>query len=122
MKLIAVLCFMSLFFFSSCLYTNVKTPGWYYSQSYTDVKGMEVTGKMSGEACASSYLWAVYTGDESFDTAVSNAVGNKADMLFNVHTDYSFETYFLNIYFKRCTKVTGIGVKIPSGVKAIKNE
>ncbi|EMO26426.1 hypothetical protein LEP1GSC170_2951 [Leptospira interrogans serovar Bataviae str. HAI135] len=25
---------------TNCIYTNVKTPGWFYSQSYTDVRGM----------------------------------------------------------------------------------
>lgn len=113
-----VLLLLAALFFNSCLYTNIKTPGWYYSQNYTDVKGMEIVGKLSGEACGESFLWAIYTGDESFDTAVSNAIGNKADLLFNVQTDYSTESYVFNLKMKRCTKVTGIGVKIPGGVKS----
>lgn len=102
---------------SSCLYTNIKSPGWYYSQSYNDVKGMEVVGKLSGETCGEAILWAVYTGDESFDTAVSNAIKDKADLLFNVQTDYSTESYVFNLKVKKCTKVTGIGVKLPGGVR-----
>jgi hypothetical protein len=104
----------------SCLYTNVKSPGWYYSQNYTDVKGMEIVGKLSGETCADAWFWAVYTGDESFDTAVSNAIKDKADLLFNVQTDYSTESYVFNLKMKKCTRVTGIGVKIPGGVKSSK--
>lgn len=105
------------FFLTSCLYTNIKSPGWYYSQNYTDVKSMELVGKLSGETCGEAWFWAVYTGDESFDTAVSNAIKGKADLLFNVQTDYSTESYVFNLKMKKCTKVTGIGVKIPGGVK-----
>ena len=107
-------------FLFSCLYTNVKSPDWYYSQSYTDIKGMELVGKLSGETCAEAYFWAVYTGDESFDTAVSNAIKGKADLLFNVQTDYHVESYVFNLKMTRCTKVTGIGVKLPDGVKSSK--
>lgn len=108
-------------FFTACLYTNVKSPGWYYSQNYTDVKGMELVGKLSGETCGDAYVWAVYTGDESFDTAVSKAIKGKADMLFNVQTDYHTESYFFGIKMKRCTKVTGIGVKLPAPIEKLEN-
>lgn len=118
--MIKVFLFLVVSFLSSCLYTNVKSPGWYYSQSYSDVKDMEIVGKLSGETCAEAWLWAVYLGDESFDTAVSNAVKGKADLLFDVQTDYSTESYVFNLKMKRCTKVTGIGVKIPGGIKSAK--
>ena len=109
-----------LFLLNACLYTNIKSPGWYYSQSYSDIKGMELVGKLSGETCAEAFLWAIYTGDESFDTAVSNAIKDKADLLFNVQTDYSIESYIFNLKLKKCTKVTGIGVRLPGGVKSAK--
>ncbi|MCB1180217.1 MAG: TRL-like family protein [Leptospiraceae bacterium] len=107
---------------NACIYTNVKSPGWYYSQNYTDVKELKIVGKLSGKSCSKSYVWAVYTGDESFDSAVSNAIKGKADMLFNVQTDYQIESYFFFIYARRCTKVTGIGVKFPGEIKKIEAE
>ncbi len=98
----------------NCIYTNVKTPGWYYSQSYSDIKGMQTVGRLAGETCSESWFWLVYLGDESFETAVSKAVENKADLLFNVQTDYSLEQIFFGAKLKKCTRVTGIGVKFGS--------
>lgn len=97
---------------SSCLYTNVRTPGWYYSQNYGDVKGLQGVGPLSGQSCSKSYLLAVYTGDESFEAAVQNAIQGKADMLYDVKTDYYMESYVFGLYFKKCTRLSGIGVKL----------
>ncbi|HMV80355.1 MAG TPA: TRL domain-containing protein [Leptospiraceae bacterium] len=104
-----------LILFMNCIYTNVKTPGWYYSQSYADIKGMQTVGKLSGETCSESWFWLVYLGDESFETAVHKAVENRADLLFNVQTDYSLEQILFGfLRLKKCTRVTGIGVKFGS--------
>lgn len=97
---------------SSCLYTSVRTPGWYYSQNFGDVKGLPTTGRLGGESCARSILWAVYTGDESFDAAVQQAIDGKADLLYDVRTDYYTESYVLGLYLKKCTRVTGMGVRL----------
>ncbi|RHX82502.1 TRL-like family protein [Leptospira yasudae] len=110
------ICFILLITFitiGNCIYTNVKTPGWFYSQSYTDVRGMEPVGKLSGQSCGESWLWLVYTGDESYEAAVQNAIQDKADLLFDVQTDYYIKSIFFNLYFYKCTRVTGIGVKLP---------
>lgn len=102
---------------SSCLYTSVRTPGWYYSQNFGDVKGLPTVGRLGGESCARSYLWAVYTGDESFDAAVQEAINGKADLLYDVRTDYYTESYIFSIYFKKCTRVTGMGVRLVPPIK-----
>lgn len=43
---------------TNCIYTNVKTPGWFYSQSYTDVRGMDPVGKLSGQSCGEGLVLA----------------------------------------------------------------
>lgn len=103
---------------TGCLYTNVRTPGWYYSQNYGDIKGMQIVGRMTGEACSNSYLYLIYTGDESYEAAVGSAVEGKADLLFNVQTDYAYTSFVFGFYAKKCTRVSGIGVKFPAGVLA----
>ncbi|TGM16054.1 TRL-like family protein [Leptospira selangorensis] len=103
----------AIMFLTNCLYTNIKSPGWYYSQSYSDVRGMEPVGKLEGTSCGTSWLWMVYTGDESYEAAVQNAVKDKADLLFDVQTDYSYKSFIFALYFEKCTRVTGIGVKLP---------
>ncbi|TGK27976.1 TRL-like family protein [Leptospira gomenensis] len=104
---------ISVTFITGCLYTNVKTPGWFYSQSYSDVRGMEPVGKLSGQACGEGWFWMVYTGDESYEAAVQNAIQDKADLLFDVQTDYYVKSFLFNLYFHKCTRVSGIGVKLP---------
>lgn len=104
-------------FASSCLYTSVRTPGWYYSQNLGDVKGMPTVGRLAGESCARSYLWAVYTGDESFDAAIQEAINGKADLLYDVRTDYYTESFVFSLYMKKCTRVTGMGVKLSPALR-----
>ncbi|EMJ67342.1 TRL-like family protein [Leptospira interrogans str. 2003000735] len=101
--------FIVLITITNCIYTNVKTPGWFYSQSYTDVRGMDPVGKLSGQSCGEGWFWLVYTGDESYEAAIQD----KADLLFDVQTDYYVKSIFFNLYFYKCTRVTGIGVKLP---------
>ncbi|EQA43911.1 TRL-like domain protein [Leptospira broomii serovar Hurstbridge str. 5399] len=55
----------------------------------------------------------VYTGDESYESAVQNAVKDRADVLFDVQTDYSYKSFVFGLYFEKCTRVSGIGVKLP---------
>ncbi|WP_243393235.1 TRL-like family protein [Leptospira perolatii] len=100
-------------FLSSCLYTNLKSPGWYYSQSYSDIRGMDPVGRLEGQSCGTSYLWLVYTGDESYEAAVQNAIKDKADLLYDVQTDYFLKSFLFGLYFEKCTRVSGMGVKLP---------
>jgi len=102
MKKILVAFAVSSLFLSGCAMVATPVNG----QLFTDVKGPINVGSgyassKTGEACASSILGAIATGDASIDTAKKNA-GIKEVTTIDHHS-----TSVLGLYSQFCTIVKG---------------
>jgi hypothetical protein len=94
---------------SACgiLYTDVKVPRGYRSATPSDVKTASDDPTVSGRSCAHSLLWLVAWGDESYDSALKNALGPRDGIMYDVRSDVKVNAYVLGLYTKTCTILSG---------------
>jgi hypothetical protein len=94
---------------SACgiLYTDIKAPRGYRSATPSDVKTAPDDPTVSGRSCAHSLLWLVAWGDESYNTALQNALGTRDGIMYDVRSDLKVNAYVLGLYTKTCTILTG---------------
>jgi hypothetical protein len=94
---------------SACglLYTDVKVPRGYRSATPSDVKTAPDDPMVSGRSCARSLLWMVAWGDESYDTALKNALKDHDGIMYDVRSDVKLNLYLFGLYTKTCTILTG---------------
>jgi hypothetical protein len=94
---------------SACgiLYTDVKVPRGYRSSTPSDVKTASDDPTVSGRSCAHSLLWLVAWGDESYDSALKNALGPRDGIMYDVRSDVKVNAYVLGLYTKTCTILSG---------------
>jgi TRL-like protein family len=90
---------------SGSLYTNVKANFncWHGDEgSCVGENGPKAAGSKSGEACASTILMLITTGDMSLKTAASNGGISRVASI-----DYSTMNVLGSLYMKSCTIVNG---------------
>ena len=94
---------------SACgiLYTDVKLPRGYRSATPSDVKTSPEDPTVSGRSCAHSLLWLVAWGDESYDSALRDALKEHDGIMYDVRSDLKVNAYALGLYTKSCTILTG---------------
>ncbi|MFI5361349.1 MAG: TRL domain-containing protein [Elusimicrobiota bacterium] len=94
---------------SACgiLYTDVKVPLGYRSATPADVKTAPDDPSVSGRSCSRSLLWLVAWGDESYDAALKNALGQRDGILYDVRVDIKVNAYALGLYTRVCTQMSG---------------
>ena len=98
-------------FLSGCIYSNVEVPRAYRSASPIDVesKYKKSDKTVKGEGCNKMVLFSVAWGNGGYAAAVNHALENEppGSILYDVHTDVKAESYFIGVYSKVCTVVTG---------------
>jgi hypothetical protein len=94
---------------SACgiLYTDVKVPRGYRSATPSDVKTSSDDPKVSGRSCSYSVLWMVAWGDESYDSALKDALKEHDGIMYDVRSDVKVNAYALGLYTRVCTILSG---------------
>ena len=94
---------------SACgiLYTDVKVPRGYRSATPSDVKTAPDDPSVSGKACSRSLLWLVAWGDQSYNTALKDALKEHDGIMYDVRSDVKVQAYVLGLYTKVCTILSG---------------
>ena len=92
---------------SGILYTDVKVPRGYRSATPSDVKTSPDDPKVSGRSCSHSVLWLVAWGDESYDSALRDALKEHDGIMYDVRSDLKVQGYLLGLYTKECTILSG---------------
>jgi hypothetical protein len=94
---------------TSCgiLYTDVKVPRGYRSATPADVKTAPDDPTVSGKACSRSLLWLVAWGDQSYNTALKDALKEHDGIMYDVRSDVKVNAYVLGLYTKVCTILSG---------------
>jgi hypothetical protein len=94
---------------SACgiLYTDVKLPRGYRSATPSDVKTSPEDPTVSGRSCSRSVLWLVAWGDESYNSAMKDALKDRDGIMYDVRSDLKVNAYVLGLYTKVCTILSG---------------
>lgn len=94
---------------SSCglLYTDIKVPRGYRTATPAEVKSAADDPVVTGKSCNRSALFLFAWGDASYAKAVSDALGARDGILYDVKADVKVDAYLLGVYAKWCTVVTG---------------
>ena len=110
-RLTGSLLVLTVLFLGGCIYSDVEFPRAYRSASPVDVQSKyKISDKIvTGEACNKLVLFVVAWGNGGYAAAVRNALENEPPgaILYDVHTDTKAESYFIGVYSKVCTVVTG---------------
>ena len=110
-RLTSSLLVLTVFILGGCIYSNVEVPRAYRSASPIDVesKYKKSDKTVKGEGCNKMILFSVAWGNGGYAAAVNHALENEppGSILFDVHTDVKAESYFIGVYSKVCTVVSG---------------
>lgn len=94
------------------IFTSVKVPQSWNSNTASDVGSASVLGEVEGEACASNILGLIALGEAGYDDALKAALKQKAgaSSLYDVRVDSRLFNV-LGIYSQFCTVVHGTAVQ-----------
>ena len=96
---------------NGCIYSDVQVPRAYRSASPVDVESKAKASDkvVTGEGCNKLVMFLVAWGNGGYAAAVNNALENEphGSILYDVHIDVKAESYFIGVYSKVCTVVTG---------------
>ena len=110
-RLISSLLVLTGLILGGCIYSDVQVPRAYRSASPVDVESKAKSSDkvVTGEGCNKMVLFLVAWGNGGYAAAVSDALKNEPPgaILYDVHSDTSAESYFIGVYSKACTVVTG---------------
>ena len=94
---------------SSCgiLYTDIKVPRGYRTATPAEVKSAPDDPTVTGKACNRSAIYLFAWGDGSYAAAVTDALGKRDGILYDVRADVKVNAYVLGLYTKVCTMLSG---------------
>jgi hypothetical protein len=94
---------------TSCglLYTDVKVPRGYRTATPAEVKSSPDDPTVTGKACNRSVIYLFAWGDGSYAAAVSNALGKRDGIMYDVRADIKVNAYVLGLYTQACTMLSG---------------
>lgn len=94
---------------SSCgiLYTDIKVPRGYRTATPLEVKSAPDDPSVTGKACNRSAIYLFAWGDGSYAAAVTDALGKRDGILYDVRADIKVNAYVLGLYTKVCTVLSG---------------
>jgi hypothetical protein len=95
------------------IFTSVKVPQSWNSNTAMDVGNATVMGEVEGEACASNILGLIALGDAGYDDALKAALKQKAgaNSVYDARTDSRIFS-ILGIYSQYCTVVHGTAIQL----------
>lgn len=98
------------------IFTSVKVPQSWNSNTAQDVGNATVLGEVEGEACASNILGLIALGEAGYDDALKAALKQKAGAtsMYDARTDSRIFSV-LGIYSQFCTVVHGTAIQTSSG-------
>lgn len=97
------------------IFTSVKVPQSWNSNTAADVGSATVLGEVEGEACASNILGLIALGEAGYDDALKAALKQKAGAttVYDARTDSRIFS-ILGIYSQFCTVVHGTAIQTAS--------